>query len=178
MKQFSAVLLVLVLVGCSARPFSGDDNEDDFRVPLVCGPEHNKLPCTAGVEEGVGYRFNLLTHCGIEWAYFDGRYWVPMPMLDAPSHWAGIEAGTIVLEQPGVAVFEADEGGGARFVPAPRSYRPPNRADYGAGRGWGRPLSGHEVSYFELVMSRGSPVYPPRGRRRSQSTGTSRPRSK
>jgi len=49
-----------------------------------------------------------------------------MPMLDAPSHWAGIEAGTIVLEQPGVAIFEADEGGGARFVPAPRSYRPPD----------------------------------------------------
>ena len=126
MNKFSAVLVVLVLVGCSAWPFSGDDNEDDFRVPLVCGPEHNKLPCTAGVEEGVGYRFNLLTHCGIEWAYFDGRYWVPMPMLDAPSHWAGIEAGTIVLEQPGVALFEADEGGGARFVPAPRSYRPPD----------------------------------------------------
>ena len=124
--KFSAVLVVLVLVGCSAWPFSGDDNEDDFRVPLVCGPEHNKLPCTAGVEEGVGYRFNLLTHCGIEWAYFDGRYWVPMPMLDAPSHWAGIEAGTIVLKQPSVAIFEADEGGGARFVPAPRSYRPPD----------------------------------------------------
>jgi hypothetical protein len=126
MKHLSVVFLVLVLVGCSAWPFSGGDNEDDFRVPLVCGPEHNKLPCTAGVEEGVGYRFNLLTHCGIEWAYLDGRYWVPMPMLDEPSHWAGIEAGTIVLEQPGVAIFEADEGGGARFVPAPRSYRPPD----------------------------------------------------
>jgi hypothetical protein len=127
MKRLSALLLVVVVsFGCSAIPFSGDDNEDDFRVPLVCGPERNKLPCSAGVEEGAGYRFNLLTHCGIEWAYFDGRYWVPMPMLDAPSHWAGIEAGTIVLEQPGVALFEADEGGGARFVPAPRSYRPPD----------------------------------------------------
>lgn len=39
---------------------------------------------------------------------------------------AGIEAGTIVLGQPGVAVFEADEGGGVRFVPAQRSYRPPD----------------------------------------------------
>jgi hypothetical protein len=126
MKHMSVMFSMLVLVGCSAWPFSGGDNEDDLRVPMICGPEDNKLPCNVGVEEGVGYRFNLLTHCGIEWAYFDGRYWVPMPMLDAPSHWAGIEAGTIVLEQPGVAVFEADEGGGARFVPAPRSYRPPD----------------------------------------------------
>jgi hypothetical protein len=41
---------------------------------------------------------------------------------------AGIEAGTMLLERPGVALFEADEGGGARFVPAPRSYRPPTCA--------------------------------------------------
>jgi hypothetical protein len=80
-----------------------------------------------GVSDRVGDVPTLETRiCGIEWAYFDGRYWVPMPMLDAPKHWAGIEAGTIVLEQPGVALFEADEGGGARFVPAPRSYRPPD----------------------------------------------------
>jgi hypothetical protein len=122
------VLLVLAFAfaGCSVLSPTGEQEADDFRVPLVCGPEHNKLPCTAGVEEGVGYRFNLLTHCGIEWAYFDGRYWVPMPMLDAPSHWAGIEAGTMILERRGVAVFEATKGGTARFVPAPRSYRPPD----------------------------------------------------
>jgi hypothetical protein len=124
MKQFSVVLLVLVSAGCSALPLTGEDDADDFRVPLVCGPEHKQLPCNGGVEEGVGYRFNLLTHCGIEWAYFGGRYWVPKPKVDTPSHWANIEAGTMLLQRPGVAVFEADEGGGARFVPAPRSYRP------------------------------------------------------
>ena len=128
MKHFSVLLLVFALVGCSGSPFSDDDNADDFRVPLVCGPEHKQLPCTAGVEEGVDYRFNLQTHCGIEWAYFGGRYWVPKPRVDTPSHWANIEAGIIVLEQPGAAVFEADDGGGARFVPAPRSYRPPSCA--------------------------------------------------
>jgi hypothetical protein len=124
MKQLSVLLLVLVSAGCSA-PFSGEDSADDFRVPLVCGPEHKKPPCARGIEEGVGYRFNLLTHCGVEWAYFGGRYWVPKPKVTTPSHWASIEAGTMLLEQPSVAVFEADEGGGARFVPAPRSYRPP-----------------------------------------------------
>ena len=92
---------------------------------MVCGPEHKQLPCTRGVEEGFPYRVNLLTHCGIEWAYFGGRFWVPSPKADTPSDWANIEAGTMVLERPGVALFEADKGGGARFVPAPRSYRPP-----------------------------------------------------
>jgi hypothetical protein len=125
MKQISALLLVLVSAGCSALPFSGEENADDFRVPLVCGPEYRKLPCTGGVEQEVGYRFNLLTHCGIEWAYFGGRYWVPKPKVDTPSHWANIEAGTMLLDQPSVAIFEANEGGVARFVPAPRSYRPP-----------------------------------------------------
>lgn len=124
MKWFSVLLLVLVVAGCSGL-YSSQDDDDDFSVPLVCGPEHERLPCTTGVEEGVSYRFNLLTHCGIEWAYFNGRYWVPMSMLDTPRDWAAITAGTMVLEQPDVAVFEADEGGGARFVPASGSYKPP-----------------------------------------------------
>jgi hypothetical protein len=124
MRRLSVVVLAVVLAGCSGLPFTGEDSADDFRVPLVCGPEHQQTPCTAGVEVGVGYRFNLLTHCGIEWAYFNGRYWVPEPKAQTPSHWANIEAGTMVLERSSVAIFDADEGGGARFVPARGSYRP------------------------------------------------------
>lgn len=119
------MLIAIVAAGCSALADS-DEDDTDFPVPLVCGPEHTQLPCSGGVEAGVSYRFNLLTHCGIEWAYFDGRYWVPKPKAQTPSHWANIEAGTMVLERAGVAVFEANEGGGARFVPARPSYRPPN----------------------------------------------------
>jgi hypothetical protein len=117
----SVALVALVLAGCSELPFTGENDA----VPLVCGPEYKQLPCTRGVEEGVSYRFNLLTHCGIDWAYFGGRYWVPKPKTETPGHWGNIEAGTMVLERPGVAVFEANDGGGARFVPAPEAYRPP-----------------------------------------------------
>jgi hypothetical protein len=124
-KRQPVLLVALLLAGCSAIPFTGEDDADDFRVPLVCLPKHTAVPCARGVEQGVVYRFNLQTHCGIEWAYFNGRYWVPNPMIDAPSHWAAITAGTMVLERPGIAVFEADEEGGARFVPAPTSYKPP-----------------------------------------------------
>ena len=124
-KRLPALLVALVLAGCSAIPFTGESDAHDFRVPLVCLPKHTAVPCARGVEQGVGYRFNLQTHCGIERAYFNGRYWVPNPMIDAPRHWAAITAGTMVLERPGIAVFEADEEGGARFVPAPTSYKPP-----------------------------------------------------
>jgi hypothetical protein len=66
-------------------------------------------PCTAVVEERVAYRFNLLTHCGVEWAYFDGRFWVPSPKVNPPSDWANIEAGVMRLVDAEQAVFEADD---------------------------------------------------------------------
>lgn len=128
MKYISSVILALVAAGCAAVPLTGKDDENDFRIPLVCGPEHKQLPCTAEVRLGTGYRFNLLTHCGIEWAHFDGRYWMPKPKVHPPPHWANIEAGTMVLVRPRVALFEADDGGSARFAPAPSSYRPPTCA--------------------------------------------------
>jgi hypothetical protein len=128
MKRLLALCVALVLAGCSAIPFTGENDADDFRVPMVCAPKHNEVPCGRGVEQEVGYRFNLLTHCGIEWAYFNGRFWVPRPRVDTPRDWEGIEAGTMVLERQGVAVFEAAKGGGARFVPASAFYYPPTCA--------------------------------------------------
>jgi len=129
MKRLSVLLLVLVSAGCSPLPFHGEgENEAHDRVPMICSPEHAQLPCTDGVAVGRAYPFNLLTHCGIEWAYFDGRYWVPKPKVDPPSDWAGIEDGTIVMERPAVAAFQAAKGGGARFVPASASYHPPTCA--------------------------------------------------
>ena len=122
MRGIALALVVLAAAGCS--PLPAGEGEDDFRVPLICGPKRERLPCGTGVEQGVAYRFNLPTHCGIEWAYFDGRYWVPRPKLDPPSHWASIESGMIVLVRRDRALFEADAGGGARFTPAPAPYRP------------------------------------------------------
>jgi hypothetical protein len=128
MKRLRVLCVALVLAGCSAIPFTGEDDADDFRVPMVCWPRHTEVPCGRGIEQGVGYHFNLQTHCGVEWAYVNGRFWVPKPKVDKPSDWEGIEAGTMVLERRGVAVFEATKGGRARFVPASASYYPPTCA--------------------------------------------------
>jgi hypothetical protein len=126
MRLVSLVVISVALAGCSALPFTGGDDETkDFRVPLVCLPKHKQLPCARGVEQGLAYAFSLQTHCGIEWAYFDGRFWTPAGAQAKPPDWAGITAGTMVLERPDLAIFHAQQGGGARFEPTPESYRPP-----------------------------------------------------
>ena len=124
MKLLIVLLVAFLLAGCSWLS-STDEEKTDNRVPLICSPEHTQSPCTGGVEAGA-YRFNLLTHCGIEWAYFNGHYWVPEPKVDPPSDWEAIEAGTMVLERQDVAAFEATKGGAIRFVTAAASYQPPD----------------------------------------------------
>ncbi len=119
-RAMKRVLVVLVL----AFALAGCSLHKDHRT--LCSPDKTQLPCTGGVKEGVEYPFNLLTHCGIEWAYFDGHYWVPVQKVDTPSDWEGVEPGTMVLGGDGLAAFEASKGGRVRFVPAPRSYRPPD----------------------------------------------------
>jgi hypothetical protein len=48
MKQLPAFFVALVLAGCSAIPFAGEDDTDDFRVPLVCLPKHTHFPAPMG----------------------------------------------------------------------------------------------------------------------------------
>jgi hypothetical protein len=126
MRRVLAVLVLpFILAGCAGLPSGQPEDEDDFRVPLICLPKHKEIPCAAAVEEGVSYPFTLQTHCGAEWAYFDGHFWVVRPRMQTPSNWGNFEAGTMVLTRPGVAVFVADAGGEVRFVPARPAYLPP-----------------------------------------------------
>ena len=118
-----ALTFALFLAGCSVSPYAGED-EDDFRIPIVCLPEHEQLPCAAGVDRSEEYRFNLQTHCGIEWAYFDGRYWVPPSSVRPPSDWAAITTGTMTLQDRDAAVFNGPSGPDVPFIPAPAGYEP------------------------------------------------------
>lgn len=118
MKLFVLVLAVATTSGCSF-PFHEEDG-----VERICGPDVSELPCGAGVETARAYPFDLLVHCGVEWAYFDGRYWVPRPRVDPESDWDPIERGTMTLVGPDEARFEGAAHGEARFVPAPVTYRP------------------------------------------------------
>jgi hypothetical protein len=118
-RRISLALTVVTLAACT-------DSTSDARpgVERVCGPDVETAPCGKGVEEGVPYRFELLTHCGVEWAYLDGRYWIAAPKINPPPDWNPIQSGTITLVNEHEAKFEGDSSGDASFRPAPNGYRP------------------------------------------------------
>lgn len=125
MRLSAIALAALALAGCTLPEF---DREEEVRSgPLVfCGPGLERLPCRAGVEEGIPYRYEIYTHCGLGWSvYFDGRYW----FAEGPRYPRGwrelMVRGTMTLESDAVAVFRSRAGREARFKPAPATYRPP-----------------------------------------------------
>ena len=61
----------------------------------------------------------------LEWAYFDGRYWVPRAPVSEPGGEADFADGVMTLASPDEAVFVADSGPEVRFRPAAADYRPP-----------------------------------------------------
>jgi hypothetical protein len=134
-RLFTLALAVLALSGCTFRGLAGDEETAALpRADRVCGPDLQQLPCGSGVVQGAPYTFQLLTHCGIEYAYFDGRYWAADPTLSDGSGNppAGLDnpvaRGTMTLEGDDTAVFRADSGREARFRPAPESFRAPGCA--------------------------------------------------
>jgi hypothetical protein len=79
-------------------------------------------------EIGVDYRYELPTHCGVEYAFFNGRWWTATPMLyenkakvSPPPGWDNPkELGTMHLVSRDEALFVGDSGNAARFVPGPK----------------------------------------------------------
>ena len=73
MNQFRLALplALAVLAGCS---YFHDQEE---AVKRVCGPDVEQVPWGRGVEIGHTYSFDVLTHCGIEWAYFKSLLGAP-----------------------------------------------------------------------------------------------------
>jgi hypothetical protein len=76
------------------------------------------------------YQLDVVTHCGIRDAWFDGRLWLAKPRLsdgsgNPPAGWGNPwQRGTIRLMTRSRAVFHAGRLV-AHFRPAPRSHRSP-----------------------------------------------------
>jgi hypothetical protein len=117
-----AALLLFAGIGLTTQE-SGEEAADPL--PLVCEPGIQELPCAEGVEPGLPYPMTLQTHCQLEWAYFDGRYWLPIAPVSEPGGEANFADGLMTLVSPDEAVFVADTGPEVRFRPAPEDYRPP-----------------------------------------------------
>jgi hypothetical protein len=117
-----AALFVLAGIGLGSEE---EGEEAAEPLPLVCEPGIPELPCAEGVEAGVPYPVTLQTHCELEWAYFDGRYWVPSGPVSESGGEAWFADGVMTLASEDEAVFVADSGAEVRFQPAPDDYRPP-----------------------------------------------------
>ena len=120
MNQFRLPLPLALAVLAGGSYF----HDQEEAVKRVCGPDVEQVPCGRGVEIGHTYSFDVLTHCGIEWAYFNSHYRVPRKKMAVPSTWDPIERGTMTLAEPNVAHFEGTSPGKVDFVPAPVGYKP------------------------------------------------------
>ena len=121
------VLLLAALFLFAGIGLTTEESDEEVAdpLPLVCEPGIPELPCAEGVEPGVPYAVTLQTHCQLEWAYFDGRYWVPSAPVSEPGGEAAFADGVMTLASPDEAVFVADSGPEVRFRPAGADYRPP-----------------------------------------------------
>jgi hypothetical protein len=90
-----------------------------------CSPQVQELPCADGAEVSEPYAFSLYTHCGVRWAYFDGRYWEAAPPLDddsgnPPRSWGNpYDNGTMELVSESLARYTNGVGQTAEFKPLP-----------------------------------------------------------
>ncbi len=113
--------------GSSPIPTSTPIQEDS--PTIACSPQTKELPCGSGVEIGSSYPYQLYTHCGIRWAYFDGHWWKASPALDdgsgnPPSGWGNpFDNGSMVLISDNLAQFTSDAGQTANFEPLPRDIQ-------------------------------------------------------
>ena len=103
----------------------------DFGNAPLCGPSAAEPPCGKGAILGRSYPYELLTHCGVNHAYFDGRLWVVVggPLDDGsgnpPRDWGNpTQRGLMRLLSSERADFRVPNELSIVFVPAPPSFRP------------------------------------------------------
>lgn len=114
----AAMAMVAALGGCSDRP-----------APGVEGQEHRYATAVPPVGEPVA--FNLVTHCGVEFAQIGGELWQAEGLSEtlagdqAPEGWDNpMQPGELVVDGTGRAVFTA-RGTTITFVRAEqRTYVP------------------------------------------------------
>lgn len=76
----------------------------------------------ASPSAGVSYPYDLMTHCGVRYAYFDGRWWeADSPSQEDPAKgsnpYSGYIAGTMTLTSQTTARFDLPHTLTATFHP-------------------------------------------------------------
>jgi len=92
-------------------------------------PSHRLVRAgSSGVPVGSHWTFEIYTHCGVEWIYLDGRFWLTEPLgkLNAPAGWGNpVDEGVVTLDASGAATYLSEGGDQVVFAPAPKSFEPP-----------------------------------------------------
>jgi hypothetical protein len=94
----------------------------------TCFPDVDAEPCTAGIPVGSHWTFEIYTHCGVEWIYLDGRFWLTEPLgeFNAPPGWGNpLDEGVVTLEAADEALYLSQGGDQVSFEPAPADFEPP-----------------------------------------------------
>jgi hypothetical protein len=88
---------------------------------LVPGGEHPRIAWDASARVGIPYRFELATHCGVDYARFHHRWWEAAPRLpEDHTQWgSNFTWGTMTLLDDKTATFKSDAGRVVKFVPVP-----------------------------------------------------------
>jgi len=92
---------------------------------MHCSPARLDLPCGNGAAIGSAYAYRMYTHCGVEWTYFDGRWWKAKPRLsdgsgNPPRGWGNpYDDGWMMLVSENHAHFSSASGFGADFEALP-----------------------------------------------------------
>jgi len=92
---------------------------------MHCSPARLDLPCGNGAAIGSAYAYRMYTHCGVEWTYFDGRWWKAKPPLsdgsgNPPRGWGNpYDDGWMMLASENHAHFSSASGFGADFEALP-----------------------------------------------------------
>ena len=114
-----------------------------------CFPNVEAEPCTSGVPVGSHWTFEIYTHCGVEWIYLDGRFWLTEPLgkLNAPTGWGNpIDEGVVTLEASDAASYLSQGGDQVVFTPAAKSFEPPLCQDLGRNGGQAAAVIGREAA--------------------------------
>lgn len=141
--QVWTVLLAAILLGAvtfggyqairSLRQPQGPELATESPIPSRgasgCWPDIREVPCGPGAIAGLWYPYRVSTHCGLEQAFFDGRWWVTASRaggLNAPPGWTDpSQLGRMRLLGASEAQFMAPGGLEATFIPADPGFEPP-----------------------------------------------------
>jgi len=121
-KALAAATALILCVGLIATFAVGSTTTRNLAAHWP-GGEHPRIAWDETARSGTPYRFELSTHCGVNYARFSHRWWEATPPApeDREKWGFNFSWGTMTLVDDERATFTSDKGNNmVNFVPVPR----------------------------------------------------------